>query len=262
MKLHLKRPIVFFDVETTGLDTKEDRIIELAVIKLFPDGQSEEKCRRFNPLMPIPKEATGIHGITDEDVKNEPPFSRSARPIAAFFAGCDLAGFNIIKYDVPILQAELMRADAKLDLADISLIDAYEIFITREPRSLEAAVAFYCGRKHQDAHTALGDVRAAADVLAAQLERYPDLAQSPSELDKQLRHPESVDRGGKLRWVDGKVTVAFGRNRGRTIEFLAREEPEYLRWMIDNEVVPDAAHLLRDALIVHFTPPRDEPDAP
>ncbi len=252
MKLTLERPIIIFDVETTGLDTTHDRIIELAALKIFPDGRREEKCKRFNPLIPIPKEASDVHGITDEDVKNEPPFAKVARGekgIAAFFAGCDLAGFNIVNFDVPILQAELNRAEAKLDLSQVSMVDVYKLYVTKEPRNLETAVAFYCGRPHEDAHSALGDVKATTDVLEAQLERYQDLPSTPSELDQCVRKPEWVDRQGKLRLVDDKITVAFGRNKGRTLEYLAREEPDYIRWMIQNEVVPDAMDVLRDALL-------------
>ncbi len=253
MKLTLTRPIIVFDVETTGLDLVHDRIIELAALKIFPDGRQEEKCKRFNPLIPIPKEASDVHGITDDDVKNEPPFAKVARGekgIAAFFTECDLAGFNIVNFDVPILQAELNRAEAKLDLSKVSMVDAFKLFVTKEPRSLEAAVAFYCRRDHEDAHSALGDVKATAEVLNAQLERYQDLPHTPSELDSFVRKPEWVDRQGKLRLVDDKIAVAFGRNKGRTLEYLAREEPDYIRWMIQNEVVPDAMDILRDALLI------------
>ena len=253
MRLTLERPLIVFDVETTGLDPVRDRIVELAALKIFPDGHREEKCKRFNPLIPIPKEASDVHGITDEDVKNEPPFAKVARGemgIAAFFADCDLAGFNIVNFDVPILQAELDRADAKLDLSKVAMVDAYKLFTAKEPRNLEAAVTFYCGRDHEDAHSALGDVKATAEVLAAQLERYPDLPVTPAELDAFVRKPEWVDRQGKLRLVNDKITVAFGRNKGRTLEYLAREEPDYIRWMIQNEVVPDAMDVLRDALLV------------
>ena len=264
MRLELKRPVIFFDLETTGVDPSHDRIVEIAAIKVYPDGRREEKTRRFNPLMPIPKEATRVHGIRDEDVKDEPPFAKVAkgeRGIAAFFSDCDLAGFNIIRFDVPMLQAELKRAKIKLDFSKVAMIDAFDIFRQREPRTLEAAVQFYCGKEHSDAHSALGDVRATAEVLAAQLDRYADLPDDPQALERSLRHPESVDRLGKLKWVDGKVTVAFGRNKGRTLAYLAQEEPDYLRWMIDAEVVGDATPIIRDALLGHFpTKPNDHDD--
>jgi DNA polymerase-3 subunit epsilon len=256
MSLVLTRPIIFFDVETTGLDPQNDRIVELGAVKIWPDGRREEKRRRFNPLVPIPKEATAIHGITDEDVKNELPFSRYAKGeegIAAFFAGSDLAGFNLVKFDVPILKAELERAGEKLDLSNVYVVDAYRIYASREPRNLTAALKFYCDKDHDEAHSALGDVKATISVLEAQLMRYSDLPSTPCKLDQSFRPPDSVDRQGKLKWVDGEVTVAFGRNKGRTLRYLAREDPDYLRWVIDNDVIPEAVNLLRDALVGHFT---------
>ncbi len=266
MQLKLKRPLIFFDVETTGLDTKNDRIVELAAIKYWPDGRpEEERVRRFNPLVPIPKEAAAIHGITNEDVKDEMPFARYARGeqgIAAFFAGSDLAGFNIVSFDIPILKAELERAGERLDLRDVAVIDAFKIFTSKEPRNLTAAVKLYCNKEIENAHSAIGDVTATIDVFDAQLERYSDLPDEPEALDRAMRHPDSVDRAGKLRWVDDEVTVAFGRNKGRTLKYLAREESDYVRWMIDNEVVPDAESCLRDALVGHFaSPPKSEVEA-
>ncbi|MCP4602552.1 MAG: 3'-5' exonuclease [Proteobacteria bacterium] len=265
MRLELTRPLIFFDVETTGLDVKNDRIIEIAAVKAWPDGRQEEKCRRFNPLIPIPKEATAIHGISDEDVKNEPPFTRYVKGeggIAAFFSGSDLAGFNIISFDIPILQAEFERAKEKLDLSGVSVIDAYRIFVSKEPRNLCAALKFYCNKDHEEAHSALGDVRATAEVLESQLKRYLDLPNTPTELDQALYPPDSVDRRGKLKWVDGEMAVAFGRHKGRTLKYLAREEPDYLRWMIDNDVAPEASHHLRDALVGHFAIQSDGEDKP
>lgn len=256
MPLELKKPIVFFDIESTGLDTQSDRIVELAAVKLFPDGAREEKCKRFNPLIPIPKEATAVHGITDEDVKNEPPFYRVARGekgIAAFFKNCDLGGFNIVHFDIPLLKKELERADETLDLTDVAVVDVMKIFKKREPRTLDAAVRFYCNREHEGAHAALADVTATVDVLLSQIERYEDLPSTPEGLDMEVRHPESVDRNGKLRWVNGEATVAFGMHKGRTLRYMAAEEPDYIRWMIENNVVEDVSHLLGDALIGRFS---------
>ena len=262
MSLELKRPIIFFDIESTGLDTETDRIVELAAVKLFPDGAREEKCKRFNPLIPIPKEAAAVHGISDEDVKNEPPFYRVAhgdKGIAAFFKGCDLAGFNIVHFDIPLLKKELERAGENLDLTDVAVVDVMKVFKKREPRTLEAAVRFYCDREHEGAHAALADVTATLDVLLAQIKRYEDLPRTPEGLDLEVRHPESVDRNGKLRWVDGAVTVAFGMHKGRTLRYLAAENPDYIRWMIENRVAEDVSHLLGDALIGRF-PEKKEPE--
>ncbi len=255
MPLELKRPIIFFDIESTGLDTEADRIVELAAVKVFPDGSREERCKRFNPLIPIPKEASAVHGITDDDVKNEPPFYKVARGekgIAAFFRNCDLGGFNIVSFDIPMLKKELERADEALDLTDIAVVDVMRIFKKMEPRTLEAAVRFYCNREHEGAHAALADVTATVDVLLAQIARYQDLPSTPDGLDKVVRHPESVDRNGKLRWAGGEVVVAFGMHKGRTLKYLAAEQPDYIRWMIENKVIEDASHVLGDALIGRF----------
>lgn len=260
MVLTLSRPLIFFDIESTGLDPMNDRIVELAAIKLHPDGTTEEKCKRFNPLMKIPKEATDVHGITDEDVKDEPPFykvARGDRGIAAFFKGCDLSGFNIVNFDIPLLKKELERADESLDLSQVHVIDAMSIFKTKEPRNLEAAVKFYCAKEHEEAHSAMGDVRATIAVLMAQLERYDDLPSTPEAIDIALRPPDAVDRQGKLRWLDGEVAVGFGKNKGRTLRYLAREDPNYIRWMIQNSVVEDGEKYLRDALLGRFAT-RDE----
>ena len=258
MRLKIERPLIIFDIESTGVDPKNDRIVELAAIKILPDGGQEEKCRRFNPLIPIPKEATAVHGISDDDVKDLPPFARYAKGengIGAFFSDCDLGGFNIISFDIPLLQSELKRCGEKLDLSQISVVDAFRIFTRREPRTLEAALKFYCGREHEGAHSAIWDVKATIDVLESQLERYADLPESPLEIDQATRHPDAVDRMGKLKLVDGEVTISFGRHRNRRLKDLAREEPDYLRWMIDKGVVPDAEQVIRDALAGHFESP-------
>jgi DNA polymerase III subunit epsilon len=264
MRLKLPRPLVVFDLETTGTDPQRDRVIEMAAIKIWPDGRRDEKVRRFNPGIPIPKEATAIHGITDEDVRNEPPFAKVARGpkgIAAYFAGCDLAGYNVINFDIPMLAAELERVGERLDVTGIAVIDAFRIFINREPRNLTGAVRFYLGREHAEAHSAAGDVRATVAVIEAQLNRYPDLPDTPLELDGAVRDPEEVDRRGKLRWIDGEVAVNFGRHKGRTLRWLAREEPDYIRWMIESRVLEDAVHHLHDALIGHFARKENAPDA-
>ncbi len=255
MGLKLERPLIVFDLETTGVDTQRDRIIELAALKIWPDGEREEKVRRFNPGIPIPKEATAVHGITDADVKDEPPFDKVARGskgIASYFTGCDLAGYNVINFDIPMLAAEFKRAGEKLDVTKISVVDSFRIFKIREPRDLSGALRFYCGQEHAEAHSAMGDVKATLSVLEAQLNRYRDLPSTPRELDSAVRDPEEVDRRGKLKWIDGEVAVNFGRHKSKTLKYLAREEPDYLRWMIDNGVVEDAVHHLHDALLGHF----------
>ena len=252
MPLELTRPIVFFDIESTGVDPQTDRIVELAAIKIWPDGRREEKSRRFNPLVPIPKEASAIHGIHDEDVKDEPPFYKVAggeHGVAAFFAHCDLAGYNLISFDIPILMAELARANADLDMAEVAVVDAFRVFTSRERRDLSSALKFYCDKELRDAHSALADIRATVEVLEGQLARYDDLPRTPAGIDTDVRHPEAIDREGKLRWQNGEAALSFGKHKGRTLAYLARNEPDYLRWMIENEVAPDASQILSDALL-------------
>lgn len=255
MRLKLKRPLIIFDLETTGTDPQRDRIVEMAAIKLWPDGTKESKKRRFNPGIAIPKEASAVHGISDADVKDEPHFIKVAkgdRGVAAYFKDCDLAGYNIINFDIPMLAAELERADEKLDVSQIAVIDSFRIFCMREPRDLSGAMRFYCGKQHGSAHEALGDVEATLEVLEAQLKRYTDLPDTPYEIDQATRDPEEVDRRGKLKWIDGEIAVNFGRHKSKTLRFLADKEPDYIRWMIDNKVVNDAVHHLHDALLGHF----------
>lgn len=264
MELELTRPIIFFDIESTGLDPERDRIVELAAIKIHPDGTKEEKCKRFNPLVPIPQEATAVHGISDKDVKDEPPFYRVARGpngIAAFFRDCDLGGFNIVYFDIPLLKKELERADESLDLADVAVVDAMTVFKKREPRDLSAAVKYYCDKEHVHAHAALDDVQMTMEVVQGQLTKYSDMPRTPHEIDQSMRHKDAVDRLGKLKWINDEVAVGFGMHKGRSLKYLSREEPDYIRWMIQNKVVEDAAKILRDALLGHF-PRRDtEPDS-
>ncbi len=252
MRLKLKRPLIFFDLETTGTDPERDRIIEMAAVKIWPDGTREEKLRRFNPGQSIPKEATAIHGITNDDVKSEPLFGKVAKGISAYFQDCDLAGYNIITFDIPMLAAELERAGYHLDVSSIAVVDAFRIYLFKERRDLTGAMRFYCGREHAGAHAALSDVLATIDVLEAQLNRYSDLPDTPGELDQSTRDPEEVDRRGKLKWINDEICVNFGRHKGRSLRYLATEEPDYIRWMIDNKVVGDSVHHLHDALLGHF----------
>ena len=263
MDLELTRPMIFFDIESTGLDPERDRIVELAAIKIHPDGTREEKCKRFNPLVPIPEEATAVHGISDQDVKDEPPFYRVARGpngIAAFFRGCDLGGFNIIYFDIPLLRKELERADESLDMTDVAVVDAMTVFKKREPRDLAAAARYYCNKEHVNAHAALDDVQMTVEVLQGQLAMYDDMPRTPSGIDQCNRHKDAVDRLGKLKWINHEVAVGFGMHKGRTLRYLSREEPDYIRWMIQNKVVEDATHILRDALLGHFPSRKTEPD--
>lgn len=175
MNLNLKKPIVFFDLETTGIDLSRDRIVEISLVKILPNGDQELKTRRINPEMPIPPEATAIHGITDEDVKDAPRFKEVAKSLAQYIEGCDLGGYNSNKFDIPMLVEEFLRADVDVDLKKRKFIDVQNIFHKMEQRTLIAAYKFYCGKDLENAHSAEADIMATYEVLQAQLDRYPEL---------------------------------------------------------------------------------------
>jgi DNA polymerase-3 subunit epsilon len=247
----LDRPLVFFDLETTGLNLKTDKIIELAFIKITPQGDVMERVRRFNPGMPIPPEATAVHGITDADVADEASFCQRARALLDHLDDCDLAGFNIRRFDVQMLTAEFRRCGIEFDLRGRRVIDVQNIFHREEPRDLSAAARFYLGRDHEEAHTALGDIRTSAAVLGAQLQRYEHL---PRDLDGLHAYCESyapflteVDRWfGPVE--EGRV-FRRGRHKGRPLEEVARNEPDYLHWMLGADDMPEEVlRLVREAL--------------
>jgi DNA polymerase-3 subunit epsilon len=256
----LERPLVFFDLETTGLDLKNDRIIELAFIKLTPQGDVLERVRRFNPGIPIPPEATAVHGITDADVASELPFCRTAKSLLDLLEGCDLAGFNIRRFDLPMLTQELKRCGFELSLEGKRILDVQTIFHREEPRDLSAAAQFYLGREHEEAHTALGDIRTSAAVLGAQLRRYGHV---PRDLDGLHAYCDQyAPMWTELdRWfVEATEGLVFrrGRHRGQPLAAVAQEAPDYLRWMLGAEDMDeDVLRVVREALSV--VEPRDSP---
>jgi len=247
----LTRPLVFLDLETTGLNVGSDRIVELAVIRVSPQGDVLEAVRRFNPGIPISPEATAVHGITDADVASEPPFSARARSLVELLEPCDLGGFNIRRFDLPMLLAEFRRAGVQFSVTDRRLIDAQVIFHRQEPRDLSAAARFYLGREHEEAHTALGDIRTTAAVLAAQLERYPGL---PRDLDGLHAYCDEVSpfQTELDRWFlrrSGDLVFRRGKHRGETLMAVAASAPDYLRWMLGAEDMGDEVlQAVREAL--------------
>jgi DNA polymerase-3 subunit epsilon len=247
----LSRPLAFFDLETTGLNTTSDRIIELALIRVSPQGDVLERVRRFNPGIPIPPEATEIHGITDADVADEPPFSATARSLLELLDNCDLAGFNIRRFDIPLLLAEFKRAGVPFSAQGRRLIDAQTIFHRQEPRDLSAAARFYLGREHREAHTALGDIRTSAAVLSAQLERYPEI---PRDLDGIHAYCDEVSpfRTELDKWfrqADGGLVFRRGKHRGESLEQIASTAPDYLHWMLGADDMDDEViQAVREAL--------------
>lgn len=257
LDLKLDRPLVVFDIESTGLYPRRDRIVELAAIKVMPDGTEISKCWLLNPTIPIPPETTAIHGISDELVRDCPTFADRADEIFAFFEGADLSGFNSDRYDVPCLEEEFARVGKNLDVASRRLVDVMRIFHRKEPRDLSAAVGYYLGRSHEGAHGAEADTRATLEVLKAQMARYADLPRTTAELDEYLvpRDPLNADRNGMLRWRDGELCVNFGKKRGQVLRKLMLDEPKFLKWIVNGDFDTDVKMIVRDLLDNGRLPP-------
>ncbi len=246
--LVIRRPLAVIDVETTGTDVRTDRIVEIAVLKFLPDGSRRPRCRRVNPGIPIPEAATAIHGIRDEDVQGEPRFDQIAARLVRFLDNCDLCGFNLKRFDLKLILAELERSGQRLELDGRSIIDPLQIYHDRERRDLAAAVRFYCGREHADAHGASADAMAAAEVLDAMLVRYSDLPKAVEDLQAILRDDRVVDLDGKLLKEGNYVVLNFGKHKGRTLDDLARQHPDYLEWMLGGSFHEDTKTYVRSAL--------------
>jgi DNA polymerase III subunit epsilon len=246
--LPLERPLAILDLETTGTDARVDRIVEVCVLLVRPNGQVEEWTRRLNPGIPIPPGATAVHGITDADVAHAPAFEEVAPELLALLDGCDLCGFNLKRFDLRVLYAEFARVDRTLPLDGRAVVDPLEIFHAYERRDLSAAVRFYCGRDHDGAHGAAADVRATAEVLDAMLTRYADLPRSVAGLHQLFKDSKAADSGGRFVRVEGEVRFAFGKHRGQPLATVARREPDYLKWMLTQDFFDDTKALVRDAL--------------
>lgn len=248
--IELKRPLIVFDIESTGISPRKDRIIELAAVKVEVDGSETSKCWLLNPTIHIPEETTAIHGIADEDVKDCPTFAESARDIWNFFEGCDLSGFNADRFDIPCLEEEFARCGMNFASPARKHVDVQRIYHRKEPRDLTAAVVFYCGRPHEGAHEAETDAKATLEVLKAQLVRYRDLPRSVEELDEFLvpHDPLNADRNGLFRWKNGEWTINFGKKRGESLKKLMINEPNFLKWMVKGDFDTDARMIAADAL--------------
>lgn len=261
MKLNTDKPIAFFDIEATGINFRTDRIIELAIVKILPGGERETHHFLFNPGRPIPAESTAVHGITDEDVKDCPTFSQVAPHIVDVLAGCDLGGYNVIHYDIPLLEAEFERVAVPFETEGRRIIDAQKIFHKKEPRDLTAALKFYCADEHTGAHGALDDVEATIRVLEGQLERYGDLPRDIEPLAEfcDQRDPAWADRKGRFKWVNGELIINFGKKQGKLLKEIARNEPGFLRWMITSSFPPDVTAIAKNALEGKFPEPPATP---
>lgn len=255
--LSLARPIIFLDLETTGTDPATDRIVEVSVLRVDPGGTREARTRRINPGRPIPPDATAVHGIRDEDVRDAPRFRQIARSFLSFLGEADLAGFNILRFDIPLLEREFRDCGLDLGLPRRRVLDAMVIFHRQEPRHLSAAVRFYLGRDHEGAHGAEVDVLAAAEVLDAQLERYADLPREVEALCSWCRPvpADAADQAGKFVWRSGEVVFAFGKHQGRTLREVAVLERDYLLWFLESDFPPDTRDLVDGALKGSFPEP-------
>lgn len=248
MNIHLQidRPIIFFDLETTGTDITNDRIVEIAVLKINPDGTQEKKVKRLNPTISIPAEAAKVHGITDEDVKDAPTFSNMAGSLSKYFENCDLAGYNLIKFDIPLLVEEFLRVGVKVPFDEnTKIIDAMKIFYKQEPRNLPAALQFYCGEEHTEAHAALADVEATKKVLLAQIEKY-QLQPTTEELHNFCSDDKTiVDYAQKfIRNEQGTIVFNFGKNKGLPV----KNDPMYLQWMLGADFPRHTKHIIKQIL--------------
>ena len=236
MKLNLKRPIVFFDLETTGVDTAKDRIVEVSMIKIMPDGEEIVRTRRINPQIHIPEQATAIHGITDEDVKDCPTFAQVAKSMAQFIDGCDFGGFNSNRFDLPMLVEEFLRAGVDVDFRRRRFVDVQNIFHKMEQRTLVAAYKFYCDKNLEEAHSAEADTRATYEVLMAQLDRYPELQNDVAALADFSERGQTADFAGRIGYNEKQEEVFnFGKYKGRRVEDVFREEPSYYAWMMNGD---------------------------
>ena len=253
-RLKLERPLAIFDIESTGVVPQRDRIVEIAVIKLYPDGRQQETVRRLNPGIPIPPGATAVHGISDADVADAPSFADIAEKLFNYLSDCDLAGYNITGFDVPILEEEFKRAGYSFKGSDHKIVDAYNIFCKLYPRTLTAAYKFFCGKELENAHSACADTTATLEVLLGEMERHPELPDDVAGLAdfSDLAGPDAVDKTRRFKWSGDEVIVNFGKNAGRTLKDLAENDPGFLRWILRGDFPDDVKEIASNALIGKF----------
>ena len=236
MKLALKNPIIFFDLETTGINIANDRIVEISYLKIDVSGEESGRTLRINPGMPIPEKATSIHGISDADVKDAPPFTEVAKNLANEFEGCDLAGYNSIKFDIPLLAEEFLRAGVDIDLKKRKFVDVQVIFMRMEPRTLAAAYKFYCSKSLDNAHSAEADTRATYEILQSQLDYYNDLENDISKLADFSAHNRNVDFAGRIILDEqDREVFNFGKYKGKPVQEVLERDPGYYGWMMQGD---------------------------
>ena len=255
MQLALKNPLLFFDIESTGLNVASDRIVEISIVKVSPGAPGEPnkvdvKTRRINPTIPITPGAQAVHGISDEDVKDCPTFKQVAKSLAKLMEGCDIAGYNSLKFDIPMLAEEFLRAGVDFDFRKRKLVDVQNIFHKKEQRTLKAAYKFYCGLNLDNAHSAEADTMATYEVLEAQLDRYAADEEDPLQNDvaylaKYSCQNRLVDYAGRIALNDDDEPVFnFGKHKGRRVVDVLAKEPSYYSWMMDGDFTLDTKQQL------------------
>jgi len=236
LELNLRRPIAFLDLETTGINVSTDRIVEISVLKISPGGKQEWMSTRVNPEIPIPPKSTAIHGITDADVADAPTFREIAKKLIAFLEGTDLAGYNAIKFDIPVLAEEFLRINMDFNFLKRKYIDVQVIFHKKEQRTLAAAYQFYCNKELENAHSSMADTQATFDVLKAQLDRYGDLENDVEKLAEFSSFNNNVDFAGRIIYDENGVEIFnFGKHKGKPVERVFIEDPSYYSWMMNGD---------------------------
>ena len=248
MELKLKNPILFFDIESTGLNVATDRIVEISAVKVMPDGKHETKTRRINPTIPISPEAQAVHGISNEDVADCPTFKQIAKSFAQWMSGCDIAGYNSIKFDIPLLAEEFLRAGVEFDFRKRRLVDVQNIFHKMEQRTLSAAYKFYCQKDLENAHSAEADTLATYEILKAQLDKYPETLKNDIDfLAEFSTKTRLVDYAGRIVYNDKAVPVFnFGKHKGVPVVEVLAKEPSYYSWIINGDFTRDTKKVLTE----------------
>lgn len=245
MKIQLTRPIAFFDLETTGLNIVSDRIVEISILKVMPNGDETSITRRVNPEMPIPEVSTAIHHITDADVANQPTFKEIAKEITQLLDDCDIAGYNSNKFDVPVLAEEFSRADIVFDWSKRKFVDVQVLYLKKEPRTLSAAYKFYCEKDLEGAHGADADTKATYEVLQAQLDRYSDVENNVDFLSEYTHHTNNADFAGRIIFNDKKEEIFnFGKYKGQVVAEVFTKDPSYYSWMMNGEFLSNTKQVI------------------
>jgi DNA polymerase III subunit epsilon len=266
MNLKLKNPLVFFDLETTGINVIKDRIVEFCFLKVMPNGEKQIRTKRINPTIPIPAESSMIHGIYDEDIKEAPMFKMVAKDTAKFLEGCDLAGFNMLRFDLPLLVEEFLRANVEFDVSHRKLVDAQKIFHLMEPRTLGAAYRFYCNQELIDAHSAEADTIATFEVLDQQVLRYENTKIKDTKTGKEyvpvtndikslheITASNMIDLAGRMVYTDDRVAIFnFGKYKDRPVLDVFAKDPGYYDWMMNNEFALNTKQKLTELKLSQF----------